>query len=109
MADPSRPHVVGDAERRARIQRVRVGLTGLAFVFVLVLLAAAILSSAVVAPDHDHAGAPMPAGTPPATATANIEEPREPLAELGVVPGNPASDATTNGAADSTAPTGIRR
>jgi hypothetical protein len=59
------------------MQRVRIGLTGLAFVFLLVLLGAAIsrwstddaaLNSAV-----------------PVNADA---EPTEPLAELGVAPGD---------------------
>jgi hypothetical protein len=96
MAEPSRIPPGGDTDRNARIQRVRVGLTGLAFVFLLVLLAAAILSSADVAPDHDRAGAPLAGGAAPAAANATTDEPREPLAEMGVVPGNPTSEATTN-------------
>jgi hypothetical protein len=70
-------------ERLAGMQRVRIGLTGLAFVFVLVLLAAVFSS---------------PSDEPPITANfieqsssrdAGAEaEPKEPLAELGVAPGN---------------------
>ncbi len=94
MADRLRvPPAVTEADRKARMQRVRIGLTGLAFVFLMVLLAAAILSSAVVAPEHDAAGMPNPDATP---ETGQVEEPREPLAELGVVPGNPPADDTTN-------------
>lgn len=91
---PGRTPSADAAERKARTQRVRIGLTGLAFVFLLVLLAAAILSSAIVAPEHDEAGAPMSA--PAINAVATGQPPREPLAELGVVPGNPAAEATTN-------------
>lgn len=59
------------------MQRVRIGLTGLAFVFLLVLLGAAI--SRWGAED-----------LPPNSASeVNSEtEPNEPLAELGVAPGD---------------------
>jgi hypothetical protein len=58
------------------MQRVRIGLTGLAFVFLLVLLGAAISRWST-----DDA-APVNA------AAANEQaEPTEPLAELGVAPG----------------------
>lgn len=68
------------------MQRVRIGLTGLAFVFLAVLLAAVFTSE--------------PAGEPAITpnlieqqengvAPADAEPaPTEPLAELGVAPGN---------------------
>jgi len=59
------------------MQRVRIGLTGLAFVFLLVLLGAAI--SRWGAED---------AGANNAVVEANNDaEPTEPLAELGVAPG----------------------
>lgn len=75
-----------------RVQRIRIGLTGLAFVFLLVLLGTAISRSG---------DAP-----PPSTATANglaaTAEPEEPLAELGVAPGqtseNDAAPATPGSA-----------
>jgi hypothetical protein len=62
-------------------QRIRIGLTGLAFAFLLVLLGSIISRSS-----HDSAGNSVQ------QATAN--EPSEPLAEIGVAPG--ASEATTN-------------
>lgn len=62
-------------------QRIRIGLTGLAFAFLLVLLGAIITRSS-----HD--------GTTNAAEQAAANEPSEPLAELGVAPG--ASDDTTN-------------
>ncbi|MDB5689948.1 MAG: hypothetical protein JWL91_1824 [Sphingomonas bacterium] len=66
------------------MQRVRVGLTGLACVFLLVFLAAAFFGLA--RPEAAVPGAPGPvAPSLDANATA---EPREPLAELGVTPGN---------------------
>ena len=59
------------------MQRVRIGLTGLAFVFLLVLLGAAISRWGEEAPD------------PNTAAAINIDtEPTEPLAELGVAPGD---------------------
>ena len=59
------------------MQRVRIGLTGLAFVFLLVLLGAAISRWG-----EDGSGAANN------VAEVNVEaEPNEPLAELGVAPG----------------------
>ncbi|HET7604685.1 MAG TPA: hypothetical protein VFK28_01275 [Sphingomicrobium sp.] len=62
-------------------QRIRIGLTGLAFAFLLVLLGSIISRSS-----HDD-----PAN---AVQQATTNEPSEPLAELGVAPG--ASEGTTN-------------
>ena len=60
------------------MHRVRVGLTGLAFVFLLVMLATAFLGAG-----RDR--------TIAAGSVQNSSEPTEPLAQLGVVPGNPTS------------------
>lgn len=67
-------------------QRIRIGLTGLAFAFLLVLLGSIITRSS-------HGGA----GNSVQQVTAN--EPSEPLAELGVAPGAPSEDTTNNSAA----------
>jgi hypothetical protein len=59
-------------------QRIRIGLTGLAFAFLLVLLGSVISRSG------------ESASTPPGNAQmadANDAQPEEPLAELGVAPG----------------------
>ena len=66
-------------------QRIRIGLTGLAFAFLLVLLGSIISRS-----NRDE--------TTNAVQQAASNEPSEPLAELGVAPG--ASDKDRNGAAD---------
>jgi len=57
-------------------QRIRIGLTGLAFAFLAVLIASILIHSA-----RD--------STPPTPAKQNAEmnQPSEPLAELGVAPG----------------------
>ena len=79
------------------MQRVRIGLTGLAFVFILVLLATIIA---------------RPSNEPTLTANSverqmngqapddglNQSAPKEPLAELGVAPGN--ADANGSAAAN---------
>ena len=66
------------------MQRVRIGLTGLAFVFVLVLLGAVFTSPSAEAPITTNSlERPGSAGT-----GGNQAEPSEPLAELGVAPGN---------------------
>ena len=67
--------------RDAAMQRVRVGLTGLAAVFLLTLLAASILG--MLGQDEPHA-----TRLANGAAIANVAEaPKEPLAELGVAPG----------------------
>jgi hypothetical protein len=67
-------------------QRIRIGLTGLAFAFLLVLLASAIVRSG-----RDD-------GALNAAQQATENTPSEPLAELGVAPG--ASDSQANNSTD---------
>ncbi len=68
---------------RTTAQRVRIGLTGLAFAFLLVLLGSIVSHSGR---DPDSA----------AVENAATNTPKEPLAELGVAPGSepdaPAND-----------------
>jgi len=66
-------------------QRIRIGLTGLAFAFLLVLLGSIISRST-----RDD--------TVNAVAQATTNEPSEPLAELGVAPGaaESANNSSTN-------------
>jgi uncharacterized membrane protein len=70
------PHQAGSSA-----QRIRIGLTGLAVAFLLVLL-----GSIISRWSHDE--------TTNAAQQATANEPSEPLAELGVAPGG--SDAATN-------------
>lgn len=76
------------------MQRVRIGLTGLGFVFVAVLLATALTG----APEDE---APVAANGAVPVDNGQAEAPKEPLAELGVAPGNAddESAAVTNAAA----------
>ena len=67
-------------------QRIRIGLTGLAFAFLLVLL------GSIISKSSRDSGV----GNPAAGVTAANEEPSEPLAELGVAPG--ASEIANNSA-----------
>ena len=67
-------------------QRIRIGLTGLAFVFVLVMLGAAISRSS-------QDGAPVVT-----TANQLSGEPNEPLAEIGAAPGQSQADNSANAA-----------
>ena len=73
------PYQVGSSA-----QRIRIGLTALAAVFIVVLLGSVITRSS-----RDDASN--------AAQQAAANEPSEPLAELGVAPG--ASEATNNSAA----------
>jgi hypothetical protein len=74
--------MVDDAGTSA--QRIRIGLTGLAFAFLLVLLGSVISRSGSNNSD--------PASQP----SSNAAEPSEPMAELGVAPG--ATDTQANNA-----------
>ena len=62
------------------MQRIRFGLTGLAFVFLFVLLGTAISRS----------------GQDASTPINETTEPTEPLAELGVAPGQTESENQSN-------------
>ncbi len=66
-------------------QRIRIGLTGLGFAFLLVLLGSVVSRS----------GSDEP---PNAAQQASMNEPSEPLADLGVAPG--AVDAETNNSSE---------
>ena len=72
-------------EKEERIQRIRIGLTGLAFVFLLVLLGTAISRSG-----------DDPLASPPQNENQAAGQPNEPLAEIGAAPG---TGAATNEAA----------
>ncbi len=79
------------------MQRVRIGIIGLASVFLLTMLATAVYSLLGAGPP------PGASASNGATAAENAADaPREPLAELGVAPGNvPPAD---NAAAPATRP-----
>ena len=67
-------------DKEERMQRIRIGLTGLAFVFLLVLLGTAISRSG-----ED------PLSKASQNELATPEEPNEPLAEIGAAPGTATS------------------
>jgi hypothetical protein len=69
--------------RDAAMQRVRVGITGLATVFLLTLLAASIFSFL----GQDDRTIRLTNGAVVANGQAAADPPKEPLAELGVAPG----------------------
>lgn len=76
-------------------QRIRIGLTGLAFAFLLVLLGSAISQSG------EEEDEPSAVTADQALANeAEEEEPDEPLAKLGVAPGG---ESAANRAAERTA------
>jgi hypothetical protein len=66
-------------EQGQALQRVKVGMTGLAGVIVLIGLASAIFSSALHGGNHARVAA--------ATANSSIANTSEPLAEIGAAPG----------------------
>ncbi|MGH6780598.1 MAG: hypothetical protein ACREB5_00635 [Sphingomonadaceae bacterium] len=87
-------------DRQERLQRVRIGVTGLAAVFLVVLSAGALRNSASdELPVEQQADVEAPGGLPNIVGESLAAEPlpQEPLAELGVAPSTGPSD---NGAAD---------
>lgn len=78
------------------MQRVRIGLTGLAFVFLLVLLGAVFTSPSDEAPITPNLiETQLSGGKGSPAPVANQAQPKDSLAELGVAPGN----ADDNGSA----------
>ena len=77
------------------MQRVRIGLTGLAFVFVLVLLGTVFSRASEEEPITANAIEQQLSLNMGAKA-AEEAEPKEPLAQLGVAPGN--ADNASNAA-----------
>lgn len=75
------------------MQRVRIGLTGLAFVFVLVLLAAIFINPSDEEPITANAIEQRLGADGDAANQAEEARPKEPLAELGVAPGNADSNS----------------
>lgn len=87
--------------RKELMQRVRIGLTGLSCVFLLVLLAAAFLGLTNGEADRADTAAGVRQGVAASSAGNVAEAPKDPLAELGVAPGNapeePAGPSSTSG------------
>ncbi len=79
-------------QRDAIMQRVRVGLTGLAAVFLLTLLAASIFS---LLGQDEQDGTKLANGAVVLNGASPDDPPREPLAELGVAPGGNTTPKTT--------------
>jgi hypothetical protein len=77
------------------MQRVRIGLTGLGFVFVAVLLATALTGT----PEDE---APVTSNGAATSGNEQVQAPKEPLAELGVTPGH--ADNKTAPSANQAAP-----
>jgi len=82
------------------MQRVRIGLTGLAFVFLAVMLAMVFTGQpAGEMPITPNLLESQRTGPQPAPPPLPNENPTEPLAELGVAPGNADSNAAAPAAA----------
>jgi hypothetical protein len=82
------------------MQRVRIGLTGLAFVFLAVLLAAIFTSrSAEEAPITANSIDQQRGLVPVVHSGPTGKAPSEPLADLGVAPGHAESNASRAGPA----------
>lgn len=94
---------------RERHSRVRIGVTGLAFIFVAVLLAASFSGSATDEPalTADTRNEVVAEDEINVAGDEAIKPPQEPLAELGVAPGAAATDAGQGQSDDPANDTGI--
>lgn len=81
------------------MQRVRIGLTGLAAVFVVVLLAAVFSRPSDEAPITANSIEQQQIANGAVPANPDSAEPKEPLAELGVAPGAAADTNSSRTAA----------
>jgi hypothetical protein len=87
-------------DKRAGLQRVRVGLTGLGAVLLIVAISAAIFETASNRPEPVNDAAANRTEATVANMIGNeVEAPAEPLAEIGVTPGAPATPEADNAAA----------
>jgi hypothetical protein len=88
MTDPNRSTGLPGEERRERMQRIRVGLTGIAVVLLIVFVATALFNRV--------RDAQSPATNAAIAAEIEAAPKDEPLADLGVAPG--ASENESDGA-----------
>lgn len=101
MVAPVTPKPPADAAER--MQRIRVGVTGLAAVLLVVAVATAIATGVRNSAETTAATAPPPVVATVAQATNAGEEPSEPLAQLGAAPGT-VPEAPANQTADAQQP-----
>lgn len=89
-------------DRQDLTQRIRIGFTGLASVFLLVMLGAIFVQ---FVREGEASRPPEPASNNMAAPANAADAPKDPLAELGVAPGN----APATAAKPAPAPTPSRR
>lgn len=94
-------------DRQERLQRVRIGVTGLAAVFLVVLSAGVIINSASdEIPVQEEANVEAPMGLPDIVGNDLAQEPlpQEPLAELGIAPSTATNESGVTGDATDKGP-----
>lgn len=99
MVDPQTANRLPPDDPGQRMQRLRVGITGLAAILIVVLLATAIASGV-----RRNASSEAPVVAPPVVATVSndnsvgtVDPNAEPLAQLGAAPGGaPETKAPVN-------------
>ncbi len=84
MGFPGRPPTAG--ETRERMQRIRVGMTGLAAVGLIVMVATAVATSVRRSATENAAAAGPPAVVATIPVPVPVDPKTEPLAQLGVAP-----------------------
>lgn len=88
------------ADSHDPMQRVRVGLTGLAFVLLIVALVSVIFDAASdeapVMPQADISNMMVQVPQPAGNGSATAEKPADPIAELGVAPSSATTDANSS-------------
>lgn len=92
------------APRQERVNRIRIGATGLATVVIIVLLAASFFGTASNEPELTPEAMAEQAAQDEGNGVVEEELPQEPLAELGVAPGTgPVEEPVVNDDAEALA------
>ena len=87
MVNPTVPDRMPPAKPAERMQRVRVGVTGLAAIMLVVVVATAVASGLRQSADASNSAVPDPVAVAAVAAPNSADPDSEPLAQLGAAPG----------------------
>ena len=87
MVNPAVPEQTTPERPTERMQRLRVGITGLAAILLVVLIATAVASGLRRSAEANNATSAAPVAAASGTAPNSADPDSEPLAQLGVAPG----------------------
>lgn len=97
MVNPAVPDRAPAAKPTERMQRVRVGVTGLAAILLVVVVATAVASGLRQSAEPSNATVAAPAAVTAVVAPNSADPDSEPLAQLGAAPG-PTTESSASAA-----------